>query len=112
MKRAYRKVSPFLLPAEKFSPSLSLSAHPRYSHCQAEPYQRYTNQPVDQPLALDFAYGAFMSFAHWLWFSLVAVFFSSTALRKAMIDRQVLVDRVIGLALIGLGLAVAVTGIR
>jgi hypothetical protein len=29
-----------------------------------------------------------------------------------MIDRQVLVDRVIGLALIGLGLAVAVAGIR
>ncbi|MGH2290284.1 MULTISPECIES: LysE family translocator [Pseudomonas] len=64
------------------------------------------------PLALDFAYGAFMSFAHWLWFSLVAVFFSSTALRKAMIERQRLVDRVIGLALIGLGLAVAVTGVR
>ncbi|MEX5623875.1 LysE family transporter, partial [Pseudomonas syringae] len=41
------------------------------------------------PLALDFAYGAFMSFAHWLWFSLVAVFFSSAVLRKAMIDRQV-----------------------
>lgn len=63
-------------------------------------------------LALDFAYGAFMSVAHWLWFSLVAVFFSSTALRKAMIERQRLVDRVIGLALIGLGLAVAVTGMR
>ncbi|MFB4403125.1 LysE family translocator [Pseudomonas inefficax] len=63
-------------------------------------------------LALDFAYGAFMSVAHWLWFSLVAVFFSSTALRKAMIERQGLVDRVIGLALIGLGLAVAVTGMR
>jgi threonine/homoserine/homoserine lactone efflux protein len=42
----------------------------------------------------------------------VAVFFSSTALRRAMIERQVLVDRAIGLALIGLGLAVAVTGIR
>ncbi|HDS1818509.1 MAG: LysE family translocator [Pseudomonas sp.] len=64
------------------------------------------------PLALDFAYGAFMSFAHWVWFSLVAVFFSSTALRKAMIERQRLVDRVIGVALIGLGLAVAVTGVR
>lgn len=63
-------------------------------------------------LALDFAYGAFMSIAHWVWFSLVAVFFSSTALRKAMIERQRLVDRVIGLALIGLGLAVAVTGMR
>lgn len=29
-----------------------------------------------------------------------------------MIDRQVLVDRVIGVALIGLGLTVAVSGIR
>ena len=66
----------------------------------------------DSPLLLDFAYGAFMSVAHWLWFSLVAVFFSSTALRRAMIERQRLVDRVIGLALIGLGLAVAVTGMR
>lgn len=64
------------------------------------------------PLVLDFAYGAFMSVAHWLWFSLVAVLFSSTALRKAMIKRQTLVDRVIGLGLIGLGLAVAVTGMR
>ena len=63
-------------------------------------------------LTLNFAYGLFMSVIHWLWFSLVAVFFSSTALRKAMIDRQVLVDRVIGLALIGLGLTVAVSGMR
>lgn len=64
------------------------------------------------PLALDFAYGAFMSFAHWLWFSLVAVFFSSAVLRKAMIERQVMVDRVIGVALIGLGVAVVAAGVR
>ena len=64
------------------------------------------------PLGLDFAYGAFMSFAHWMWFSLVAVFFSSAGLRKAMIERQVVVDRVIGVALIGLGLAVVVAGVR
>lgn len=64
------------------------------------------------PLAVDFAYGAFMSVAHWLWFSLVAVFFSSAALRKAMIERQVVVDRLIGVALIGLGLAVMVSGVR
>ncbi|NIF19392.1 LysE family translocator [Pantoea sp. Cy-639] len=63
-------------------------------------------------LALDFAYGAFMSFAHWAWFSLVAVFFSSAGLRRAMIERQRLVDRVIGVALIGLGLAVVVAGVR
>ncbi|MNU07985.1 hypothetical protein D3C72_2538360 [compost metagenome] len=53
-----------------------------------------------------------MSFAHWVWFSLVAVFFSSVGLRKAMIERQGVVDRVIGIALIGLGLAVAVSGVR
>ena len=64
------------------------------------------------PLAVDFAYGAFMSVAHWLWFSLVAGFFSSAALRKAMIERQVVVDRLIGVALIGLGLAVMVSGVR
>jgi len=64
------------------------------------------------PLGVDFAYGAFMSFAHWVWFSLVAVFFSSAGLRKAMIERQVVVDRVIGVALIGLGLAVVVAGVR
>ncbi|MCO7634755.1 LysE family transporter [Pseudomonas guariconensis] len=64
------------------------------------------------PLALDFAYGAFMSFAHWLWFSLVAVFFSSVALRRAMTERQRVVDRVIGVALIGLGVTVVVAGVR
>ncbi|MBF8791959.1 LysE family translocator [Pseudomonas monteilii] len=64
------------------------------------------------PLALDFAYGVFMSFAHWAWFSLVAVFFSSAALRQAMIERQGVVDRVIGVALIGLGLVVVVAGVR
>ncbi|MCF1487889.1 LysE family translocator [Pseudomonas sp. AA27] len=64
------------------------------------------------PLALDFAYGAFMSFAHWVWFSLVAVFFSNHLLRRAMIERQVVVDRVIGVALISLGLAVVVAGVK
>ncbi|MDH0733358.1 LysE family translocator [Pseudomonas sichuanensis] len=63
-------------------------------------------------LVLDFAYGAFMSFAHWVWFSLVAVFFSSAGLRAAMIERQRIVDRVIGVALIGLGLTVAVAGVK
>jgi len=64
------------------------------------------------PLAMDFACGAFMSFAHWVWFSLVAVFFSNHLLRRAMIERQVVVDRIIGVALIGLGFAVAVAGVR
>lgn len=49
------------------------------------------------------AYGAFMSFAHWAWFSLVALGFSAGWLRAAMIRRQQLVRRTIGGALIGLG---------
>lgn len=63
-------------------------------------------------LGLNFAYGAFMSLAHWLWFSLVALFFSQEALRQAMLRRQRVVDRVIGVALIGLGLAVLLVNVR
>ncbi|WP_433886135.1 LysE family translocator [Pseudomonas vranovensis] len=63
-------------------------------------------------LVVNFGYGAFMSLAHWLWFSLVAVFFSSVVLRRAMLERQRLVDRVIGVALIGLGLAVVFANVR
>lgn len=66
----------------------------------------------DSSLATDFGYGFFMSFAHWVWFSLVAVFFSSDALRRTMLDRQGLVDKVIGMALIGLGVAVVFASVR
>ncbi|PWB35403.1 lysine transporter LysE [Pseudomonas sp. SDI] len=61
-------------------------------------------------LVVDFAYGFFMSFAHWVWFSLVALFFSREALRRAMLARQRVLDRVIGVALIGLGVVVLFCG--
>lgn len=57
----------------------------------------------DAPFWLNFAYGFFMSFAHWVWFSIVAIVFSNRRLRAAMLARQLLLDRVIGLALLGLG---------
>ncbi|MFK8329749.1 LysE family translocator [Pseudomonas sp. BJa5] len=63
-------------------------------------------------LATSLGYGLFMSLAHWVWFSLVAVFFSSTALRQLMLERQRTVDKVIGLALLGLGVAVMFSGVR
>lgn len=71
------------------------------------------SQVVEQgsPLWLNLAYGAFMSLAHWAWFSLVAVFFSNSVLRKAMIERQLIADRVIGVALIALGLMVAMSSV-
>lgn len=63
-------------------------------------------------LASSLGYGLFMSIAHWLWFSLVAVFFSSTVLRQLMLERQRMVDKVIGLALLGLGVAVMFSSVR
>lgn len=51
-----------------------------------------------------FAYGFFMSFTHWLWFSLVALFFSAEALRQRLLRHQRLLDRAIGAVLLALGL--------
>jgi len=57
------------------------------------------------PLAAQFGYGLFMSAAHAAWFALVAAVFASGALRRSLLAQQRVVDRVIGVILIGLGLA-------
>ncbi len=57
----------------------------------------------DASFWLNFAYGFFMSFAHWVWFSIVALVFSNKRLRAVMLARQRLLDRVIGVALFSLG---------
>ncbi|MGC7405198.1 LysE family translocator [Pandoraea pneumonica] len=49
------------------------------------------------------AYGAFMSLAHWGWFSLVALGFSAGWMRAAMVRRQHAVRRTIGGTLMALG---------
>lgn len=59
------------------------------------------------PVIVQIGYGFFMSFAHWVWFSLAALFFSHSRLRSRMIRAQVLLNKVIGSTLIGLGLALA-----
>lgn len=57
----------------------------------------------DSSLVTNFAYGLFMSFSHWAWFSLVAIFFSAEMLRQKMLSKQIVLDRVIGAALMILG---------
>ena len=57
------------------------------------------------PLVAQFGYGVFMSAAHAAWFALVATVFASGTLRRSLLARQRIVDRVIGVILIGLGLA-------
>jgi RhtB (resistance to homoserine/threonine) family protein len=59
------------------------------------------------PLAQQIAYGLFMSLAHGVWFSLVALFFSHQTLRSAMINGQSLLNKIIGSALLGLGVSLA-----
>ena len=60
---------------------------------------------VSTPKAILVGYGLFMSFAHFLWFVLVALLFSSIVLRQKMLAKQVQINRVIGTVLCLLGIA-------
>ncbi|MFF8844014.1 LysE family translocator [Streptomyces sp. NPDC015127] len=50
-------------------------------------------------------YGLFMSVAHLGWFGLVALFFSQSRLRAALLRRQRALNRAIGSVLVGLGVS-------
>ncbi|QCI14164.1 LysE family translocator [Pseudomonas putida] len=66
---------------------------------------------LSNSLATNFAYGLFMSFSHWVWFSFVALFFSAEALRQRMLAKQHILDKVIGTMLIGLGVSLVLPGV-
>ncbi len=61
------------------------------------------------PLVIQLGYGGFMSLAHWLWFSLVALFLSNEVLREKVLCHQTLVNRTIGVVLALLGLSLALS---
>ncbi|MDQ0143064.1 LysE family transporter [Cupriavidus necator] len=63
------------------------------------------------PALVQWAYGGFMSVAHLAWFSVVACVFTAPALRAAMLRRQRLLDRTIGSALCGLGVALGLSNL-
>ncbi len=63
----------------------------------------------DTPLWRQIGYGLFMSLAHLVWFALAALFFSNDRLRAKMLRSQVVLNRVIGSVLVGLGVALALT---
>ena len=58
-------------------------------------------------LLREYAYGLFISAAHGIWFSVVALVFTRSSLRDAMVRRQRLFDRGIGAVLVALGGALA-----
>ncbi|MFV8129271.1 LysE family translocator [Streptomyces syringium] len=63
----------------------------------------------DTPLWRQIGYGLFMSLAHLVWFGMAALFFSNDRLRTKMLRKQVVLNRVIGSVLVGLGVALALT---
>ncbi|MGL4860654.1 MAG: LysE family translocator [Enterobacteriaceae bacterium] len=63
----------------------------------------------ETPLLLQISYGLFMSFAHWVWFSLVALFLSKEGLRNRLLQKQQTINRTIGILLTGLGIWLALT---
>jgi threonine/homoserine/homoserine lactone efflux protein len=62
-------------------------------------------------LLQQYSYGLFMSFAHWVWFALVCVFFSSPQLRSKMLNHQKPINQTIGGVLTALGGLLAISSI-
>ncbi|MDT6981981.1 LysE family transporter [Streptomyces lusitanus] len=64
------------------------------------------------PLLRQAGYGLFMSGAHLLWFAAVALFFSHDRMRALMLRGQRVLNKVIGTALAGLGVSLALAPTR
>ncbi len=65
----------------------------------------------DTPILQQYSYGVFMTCAHWTWFALVGIFFSTSSLRNKMLNHQKPINQVIGCALASLGGLLAVASI-
>ncbi|OTA15720.1 lysine transporter LysE [Xenorhabdus vietnamensis] len=59
-------------------------------------------------IRLQIGYGIFMSLMHLIWFMGVAVFFSHHKLRATMLEKQTILNRIIGIILMGLGVSLGV----
>ncbi|WP_421169792.1 LysE family translocator [Aeromonas dhakensis] len=61
------------------------------------------------PLAVQLGYGAFIVLAHAVWFSAVAIFFSTDSVRGRLLAVRDWIDRVFGALLVGFGMLLALT---
>lgn len=66
----------------------------------------------DTPLSVKLGYGAFVSGAHLLWFSLVALAFSQGAVRARLLRWRHALDRAFGVLLVGFGALLAGSALR
>lgn len=61
------------------------------------------------PLAVQLGYGAFIVLVHAVWFSAVAIFFSTDSVRGRLLAVRHWIDRVFGALLVGFGMLLALT---
>lgn len=64
---------------------------------------------IDTPIGTQVAYGVFISLAHVLWFSVVAMFFGSEAFGRRLFALRRWLDLAFGLALVGFGAGLLLT---
>lgn len=64
----------------------------------------------DTPVAVQIAYGAFISLAHVVWFSVVALCFSAGAVRERLLAVRHWIDRAFGGLLVTFGILLAAAG--
>jgi len=64
----------------------------------------------DTPVAVQIAYGAFISLAHVVWFSIVALCFSAGAVRERLLAVRHWIDRAFGGLLVTFGILLAAAG--
>jgi threonine/homoserine/homoserine lactone efflux protein len=88
---------------------LTNALNPKTTLCVLSTYSQLVSP--DTLLWQQYGYGLFMLFAHWVWFSLVCVFFSSPQLRNKMLNHQKPINKIVGGILIALGGLLAVTSI-
>ncbi len=67
---------------------------------------------LSNPLWLTLSYGMFISIAHWIWFSCVALFFSTPRLRTKILSHQEIADKIIGVLLIFLGVGLLFISVK
>ena len=67
---------------------------------------------ISTPKIILIIYGGFMSFAHFVWFSIVALVFSIVLLREKMLNNQIIINKAIGSVLCALGVGLLATQIR
>ncbi|MBC8953640.1 LysE family translocator [Xenorhabdus sp. PB62.4] len=58
-------------------------------------------------IGLQMGYGIFISLMHLFWFVGVAILFSHQKIRSAMLEKQTVLNRIIGVILIGLGVSLS-----